>query len=77
MEVTTTQADIVVIVFGKTYGIKGELASLGFRWSQENKAWYHLGLLDEGHCEFLAWLVNDPPWPGISLRYCELDRPLS
>ncbi|GAJ09895.1 unnamed protein product [marine sediment metagenome] len=77
MELTPSEVDWIVIVYGRTYEIKDELKSLGFRWSQANKAWYHLGLFKEGQCEYLAELLTDPSWPGIFIRLCSLDVPIS
>ena len=77
MEYAPSEVDVIVIIYGRTYGIKDELKSLGFQWSVANKVWYHLGLLGEKRCEYLAWLINDPSLPGVSLRFCSLDIPIS
>jgi hypothetical protein len=77
MEYAPSEVDVIVIIYGRTYGIKDELKSLGFQWSVANKVWYHLGLLNAGHYEFLAGLIDDPPWQGIFIRCCDLDNPIS
>jgi hypothetical protein len=77
MEETPLEVDWIVIIFGKTYPIKEELKAIGFQWNPANSAWYHLGLLGEERIEYMALLINDPSRPGVSIRYCLLDNPIS
>lgn len=72
MELVPTETSFIAVAIGKTYLIKDELRSLGFRWSQANKVWYHLGGGTMGDCLCFDRLVIDNPELGIYLRCFEL-----
>ncbi|MBA7474760.1 hypothetical protein ES707_10114 [subsurface metagenome] len=72
MEPATEETRIVIVAIGRTYSVKDELRSLGFKWNQQNKVWYHAGGLPPEHYEFLTGLRNAHPRLDISFRHFEV-----
>ena len=72
MEPATEEIRYVIVAIGKTYPIKDELKSLGFKWNQVQKVWYHLGGQLAEHDEFLTKLNVSYLELGISFRHFEL-----
>jgi hypothetical protein len=73
MGLTPGQTRFVIVAIGRTYSIKDELKSLGFKWNQANKVWYHAGGLQTAHYEFLTELRDANPLLDISFRYFEVN----
>ena len=71
MEYVPEETEVVWVAVGKTYDIKDDLKSLGFRWNPANKVWYHLGGLTVEYYEFLTELRAYYPALGISFRHFE------
>ncbi|MBA7474429.1 hypothetical protein ES707_09781 [subsurface metagenome] len=72
MELTPPETDFVIIAQGKTYPIKDELKSLGFKWNKHNKVWYCLSDYTPAEGDFLIELKKCPPTMGICFRAFEL-----
>ncbi|MBA7607505.1 hypothetical protein ES703_14664 [subsurface metagenome] len=72
MEPKTEETKFVIVAVGKTYPIKDELKSLGFKWNQVNKVWYHVGGLSPEHYEFLTELRDFYLHTDISFRHFEV-----
>ncbi len=72
MEPITKETRLVIVAIGRTYPIKDELKSLGFKWNQVQKVWYHPGGLPTAHLEYLTELRDDNPRLDISFRHFEV-----
>ncbi len=71
MEFISEETEVVWVAAGKTYPIKEELKSLGFRWNQVNKVWYQMRGFTKEQCDFLMTTINDPLWQGVCIRRFE------
>lgn len=72
MKPTSEETRFVIVAIGRTYPIKDELKSLGFKWNQVNKVWYHPGGLPTAHLEFLTELRDANLRLDISFRHFEV-----
>ncbi|MBA7575592.1 hypothetical protein ES708_17422 [subsurface metagenome] len=72
MERPPGEIRFVIVALGRTYFIKDELKSLGFKWNQANKVWYHAGGLPTAQYEFLIGLRDANPLLDISFRHFEV-----
>ncbi len=71
MELAQTNAKFLIVALGKTYPVKEELKSLGFRWNVVNQVWYRLGEITDLHCGFLADVAERDVKRGIYYRIFE------
>ncbi|MBA7474768.1 hypothetical protein ES707_10122 [subsurface metagenome] len=72
MGLTPGPTRFVIVAIGRTYPVKDELKSLGFKWSQRSKVWYHAGGMPPEHYESLIELRDANPLLDISFRHFEV-----
>jgi len=68
MKPVPIRTSLVVVALGKTYDIKDELRSAGFRWNAANKVWYLLDYLTTEQYEFCRSVREARDLLGVYFR---------
>lgn len=72
MELTEPTTELLIVALGKTYDIKDELRSAGFRWNAVNKVWYLLDYLTTEQYEFCRGVREARASLGVYFRVFKL-----
>lgn len=64
-----TEGRVRVIATGRTFPVKEDLKSWGFRWDTTRDAW--TAFATQGECSLFRHNVSNGSWEGVDLEFVE------